>query len=91
MYKDEDNNEKSTTNKEKAEVLSSFFSSVFTQGDLQDIPTPDKRAYRNRLKTINNSKEKIKKKVLELNISKSQGKSQQSSKRQIEDMQETTD
>ena len=48
VYEDEDSNEKSTTSdKEKAEVLSNFFSSVFTHEDLQDIPTPDKKSFRN--------------------------------------------
>ena len=74
IYEDEDNNEKSTTtDKEKAEVLSSFFSSVFTHEDLQDMPTPEKRTFKNWLKTIKISREKIKKKLLQLKISKSQG------------------
>ena len=50
-----------------------FFSSVFTQEDIQDIPTPKKKTFKNWLKTINISKEKIKKKLLMLKISKSQG------------------
>ena len=74
VYEDEDSNEKTTTSdKEKAEVLSNFFSSVFTHEDLQDIPTPDKKSFKNWLKTITISKEKIKKKLLQLKISKSQG------------------
>ena len=47
VYEDEDNNEKSTSDKEKTEVLSNFVSSVFTHEDLQDIPIPDKKSFRN--------------------------------------------
>ena len=73
VYEDEDNNEKSTTDKKKAEILSSFFNSVFTHEDLQDMPTPEKRTFKNWLKTIKISREKIKKKLLQLKISKSRG------------------
>ena len=59
VYEDEDNNEKSTTtDKEKAEVLSSFFSRVFTHEDLQDMPIPEKITFKNWLNQLRSPERK---------------------------------
>ena len=74
VYEDDDGNEKNTTNdQEKAEVLADFFSSVFTEEDTRKMPHMTQRNFKEWLTNINISKEKIKKKLLELNISKAPG------------------
>ena len=74
VYEDDDGNEKNTTNnQEKAEVLADFFSSVFTEEDTRKMPQMTQRNFKEWLTNINISKEKIKKKLLELKISKAPG------------------
>ena len=74
VYEDDDGNEKNTTNdQEKDEVLADFFSSVFTEEDTRKMPHMTQRNFKEWLTNINISKEKIKKKLLELKISKAPG------------------
>ena len=68
---DEYENETNTTNdKEKAEVPTDFFSSVFTEEDTRIIHNMKQRNFKEWLTIINISKEEIGKKLLELKISK---------------------
>ena len=74
VYGDDEGNEKNTTNnQEKADVLADFFSSVFTEEDTRKMPQMTRRNFKEWLTNINISKEKIKKKLLELKISKAPG------------------
>ena len=74
VYEDPDGNEQSTeTDGEKAEVLSEFFSSVFTKEDTTNIPTLPRKKFKQWLSKITVSKEDIKKKLLQLKISKAPG------------------
>ena len=74
VYSGEDGEERSTTNdKEKAEVLSSFFTSVLTKENMQDIPDVPTQKVNAVLKDVKISKHSIRKKILSLNIAKSPG------------------
>ena len=74
VYEDEDGEEKSATNdKEKAEVLADFFSSVFTEEDTSNIPNLSQRSFKEWLSNMEITREKIKKKILQLKISKAPG------------------
>ena len=74
VYKDEDGEETSTTNdKEKAEVLADFFSSVFTEKDTSNIPNLSQRSFKEWLSNMEITREEIKKKILQLKISKTPG------------------
>lgn len=57
----------------KAELLNSFFTSVFTQEDLTNIPTLEPKAVREHLRNIQITPEMILKKLLKLKSSKSAG------------------
>ena len=74
VYEDEDGEETSTTNdKEKVEVLADFFSSVFTEEDTSNIPNLSQRSFKEWLSNMEITREKIKKKILQLKISKAPG------------------
>ena len=74
VYSGEDGEERNTTNdKENAEVLSSFFTSVFTNENMQDIPDVPTKKFDAVLKDVKISKDRIRKKILSLNIAKSPG------------------
>ena len=63
-----------STDKEKAEVLGEYFSSVFTQEPQQDeMPFFQRREYETELKNIEINEEKILKKLKKLKINKSPG------------------
>ena len=77
VYEENDGNEKSTaSDTEKADVLSEFFSSVFTKEDTSKIPTLPKREFKQWLAHITVSKENIKKRLMQLKISKAPGPDQ---------------
>ena len=77
VYEDNDGNEKSTaSDAEKAEVLPEYFSSVFTKEDTSKIPTLPKREFKQWLAHITVSKENIKKRLMQLKISKAPGPDQ---------------
>ena len=62
VYGDEDGKETSTTNdKEKAEVLADFFSSVFTEEDISNFPNLSHRSFKEWLSNMEITWEKIKK------------------------------
>ena len=74
VYEDDDGEETSTTNdKEKAEVLADFFSSVFTKENTNNIPKMTQRNFKEWLTSMEISKERIKKKILQLKVSKAPG------------------
>ncbi len=55
-----------TEEKDMAEELNKFFSSVFTREDLANIPEPEKEQVQSRMKEIRISKGEIKKKIQKL-------------------------
>ena len=74
VYEDKYGNDIDATNdKEKAEVLTDFCSSAFTEEDTKNIPHMKKRNFKEWLTNMYISKEKIKKKLLELKISMAPG------------------
>ena len=74
VYSGDDGEERITTNdKEQAEVLSSFFTSVFPKENMQDIPDVPTKKFNAVLKDGKISKDRIRKKILSLNIAKSPG------------------
>ena len=64
---------KTTTDKEKSEVLNSFFVSVFTTDDTTNIPCFNPKNVTNTLHSIDISADEIKKKLGKLNPNKSAG------------------
>ena len=60
----------------KAEILNSFFSSVFVSEDTDNIPVLHDRVFNEELKDIVVTKEIVEKKLLKLNTTKSQGRDQ---------------
>ena len=61
------------TNKEKVDTLNEFFSSVFTQENLNDIPSLEHRDYEAPLSTIRITEEDVLKKLRKLKKNKSDG------------------
>ena len=62
-----------TTDQEKAESLSNFFSTVFTSESTNDIPILPERPYNSKLNGIEITEDKVRKKFKNLNTSKSPG------------------
>ena len=60
----------------KAEILNSFFSSVFVSEDTHNIPVLQDRVFNDELKDIVVTKDNVEKKLLRLNTTKSQGRDQ---------------
>ena len=61
------------TDREKADVLNDFFSSVFTRENLTDIPEPNPKNNKDTLEDIQFTEEEIMKKLKKLNPTKSPG------------------
>ncbi|RUM41879.1 MAG: hypothetical protein DSY80_08180 [Desulfocapsa sp.] len=69
-----DDTESLTKNdKEKAEVLAGFFSSVFTRESDTEVPTTPEKNFDRPVSTITITREKVQKKLEQLKIDKSQG------------------
>ena len=60
-------------NREKAEVLNDYFSSVFTEENLENMPSLEPRPYDTPLTTLEITPDKVKKKLLKLKKTKSAG------------------
>ena len=60
----------------KAEILNSFFSSVFVSEDTNNIPVLQDRVFNDELKDIVVTKDNVEKKLLRLNTTKLQGRDQ---------------
>ena len=61
------------TDKDKADVLNVFFSSVFTKEDMSDIPVPEQKYDGDMLEELQISDEEVIEKLINLNPSKSPG------------------
>ena len=74
VISEEENQEKLTQNdNEKAEVLSNFFTSVFTQEPNDNIPNIEKQAVKNVLSDITITAKEVEEKLKKLKIDKSPG------------------
>jgi len=62
-----------SSNKDKAEILNCYFSSVFTEEDSECIPTLEDRVFNNELTDIVVTPQNVEKALLNLNTSKSPG------------------
>ena len=67
------NNTLTSKDKEKAEILANFFTSVFTKEKLGDIPTMQNKIVYEDLKQFTMEQEEVRKKLMKLNPAKSSG------------------
>ncbi len=68
-----DDGTKTTSEKEKADALNEFFSSVFTKEDMERFPTFEERQVTSILENVNFTEEDVKKKLDKLKVDKSPG------------------